>query len=175
MRGGTPLHPHRELGKVAGTVDLDLEVGCEAVHLEHFGLDLRWEHIDAPHDQHVVGAAGDALDAPHGTGRAGQQPGEIAGAVADHGLPPLGQCREHQVTELAVGQRLSRAGIDDLGVEVVLPQRGAVFGLDALLGHARSHHLRQPVDVDGVDAEARLDLSPELVGPRLSTEDAHLQ
>src|SRR5581483_3370439 len=37
---------------------------------------------------------------------------------------------------------------------------------------ARTHDLREPVDVDGVHAGARLDLRPHLVRPRLRAEDA---
>src|SRR5687767_347061 len=52
--------------------------------LEDQLLDLRGEDVDATDDQHVVGAAGDLLDAPHGARAARKEAREVARAVADH-------------------------------------------------------------------------------------------
>ena len=55
----------------------------QSVAEQHF-LDLGREHVDAAQDDHVVGAAGDLLHAPHARPRrARQQPRQVAGAVAD--------------------------------------------------------------------------------------------
>ena len=105
----------------------------------------------------------------------GQQPGQVAGAVADHRHRLLGQRGEDQLALLAVGQHLAGDRVDDLRVEVVLPDVQPVLGLDALLRDARADHLGQPVDVDRVDAEDLLHLDAHLVGPRLGAEDADLQ
>ena len=58
---------------------------------------------------------------------------------------------------------------------MVLPDVQAVLRLDALVGDARPHHLRQAVDVDGVHGEGVLDLAAHGVRPRLGAEDADLQ
>jgi hypothetical protein len=58
---------------------------------------------------------------------------------------------------------------------MVFPDVRTVLGLDALAGHAGAHDLRQAVDIDGIDAEALLDLAPHFVGPGLGAEDADAQ
>ena len=135
-------------------------------------LDLRREQVHAPQDDHVVGAAGHLLHPPHRPGRAGQQPGQVPCAVAHHGRRLLGQRGEHEFAPFPVGQNVTGERIDDLGVEVVLPDVQAVLGLDALLRHAGAHDLRQPVDVGGLDAGPGLDLGAHLVGPGFGAEDA---
>ena len=70
-----------------------------------------------------------------------------------------------------VGEHLAGDRVDDLRVEVVLPDVQAVLGLHALLGHPGADHLGQAVDVHGVDGEPLLDLAPHLLGPRLGPED----
>src|SRR5664280_582244 len=65
--------------------------------------------------------------------------------------------------------------VHDLRVEVVLPDVQAVLGLHALVGDAGSHHLRQPVDVDRVHVQPRLDLVAHDIGPRLRAEDSDLE
>ena len=138
-------------------------------------LDLGREHVDAADDHHVVAAAGDLFHPAHGACGAGQQARQIARAVADDGQRLLGQAGEHQLAFLAVGHRLAGIGVDDLGVEQVFPDGGAVLGLHAFARHPGAHHLRQAVDVDRVDVHARLDGAAHLVGPGLGTEDAQPQ
>ena len=162
---GHRVHP-------AGAGQVQLEVRRQGRDLEDELLDLGREEVDAAQDDHVVGAAGDLLHPAHGAGGARQQPGQVAGAVADDRHRLLGQRGEDQLAELAVGQHLAGDRVDDLGVEVVLPDVQAVLGLDALLGDAGAHHLGQSVDVGRVDAGPGLDLGPHLVGPRLGAEDA---
>ena len=55
---------------------------------------------------------------------------------------------------------------------MILPDVQPVLALDALLGDARADDLRQPVDVDRIDAQDRLDLLPHRSAPRLGAEDA---
>ena len=66
-------------------------------------------------------------------GRAGQQPRQVPGPVADdrHGL--LGERGEDQLALLAVRQHLAGERVDDLRIEVVLPDVQPVLGLHALL------------------------------------------
>ena len=58
---------------------------------------------------------------------------------------------------------------------MILPQREAVFGLDAFLADARPHHFRQPIDVERGESHASLDLSPHRFGPWLGAENADAQ
>ena len=143
-------------------------------HLEECGLDLAREHVDAVDDEHVVGAGGDAVHDAHGaSARAllGVEAGEVARAVADHGRAAAGDGGEDEFAQLAVWQRLERVWVDDLGVEVVLPdvEAGAV---GAGAGDAGSGDLGEAVDVVGDDAGLALDRLAHLVGPRLGAEDA---
>ena len=61
------------------------------------------------------------------------------------------------------------------GKKLVLPHRGSVLGLDALLGDSRTDHLRQSVYVERDDPEAGLEFVSEFLGPGLGSEDADLQ
>ncbi len=139
-------------------------------------LDLRREHIHAPHDHHVVAAARDLLHAAESRPRrARQQARQVARAVADHRHRLLGERREDQLAERAVGQHGAGFRVDDLRVEVVFPDRRAVLGLGAFAGHARAHHLRQAVDVHRRQPHASLDHRAHLGRPRLRAEDADSQ
>ncbi len=60
---------------------------------------------------------------------------------------------------------------DDLGIEVVLPDRQPVAGLDVLACDSRTDHLGQPVVVQRGEAKAPLDLIAQALGPRLCAED----
>src|SRR5690606_22313187 len=169
------LHPHGHVVHAALPGEHQLEVRCHAGGLQHDLLDLRRVDVHPAQHDHVVAAPGDLAHPAHRAGGAGQQPGEVPGAVADdrHGL--FGQRGEHEFPLAAVRQRLPGDRIDDLGVEVVLPDVQAVLGLHALAGHPGAHHFGQPVDVHGVDVEALLDLGAHLIGPGFGAEDADLQ
>ncbi len=143
---------------------------------QHDLLDLAGEHVHTAQDEHVVTPPGDLLDAAEGrTGRPRQQPGEIPRAVADDGHRLARERGEDQLAALALGHHRVRHRVDDLRQEVVLPHMQPVLGLHALLGDAGAHHLRQPVDVHGVQIEPLLDLAAHLLRPRLGAEDAHAQ
>ena len=131
--------------------------------------------VDAAQDDHVVGPPGDLLHPAHGAGGAGQQAGKVAGAVADDREGLLGQRGENQLAPRAFGQRRAGIGIDDLGVEVILPDVQPVLGLHAFHRHARTDHLREAVDVDRMHVESRLDLLPHGIGPGFRAEDADLE
>ena len=153
----------------------ELVVAAQLVVAQQHLLDLGGEDVHAADDQHVVAAPGDLVDAPHRAAGAGQQAGEVAGAVADHRHRLLGERGEHQLAAFAVGQHLSGDRVDDLGVEVVFPDVRAVLVADELAGHARAHDLGQAIHVDRVDAQHALDLGAHLVGPRLGAEHAQPQ
>ncbi len=106
---------------------------------------------------------------------AGQQPGQVAGAVADHRHRLLGEAGEDQLALLAVREHLLGDRVDDLGIEVVLPDVQPVLRRAGLLRDARADHLAEPVDVDGRDPGALLEVSAHLVGPRLGAEHPDLQ
>ena len=142
--------------------------------LQHQLLDLRGKEVDAADDQHVIAAAHDLAHAPHAARRGRQQAREVPRAVADDRQGLLRQRGEDQFALAAVRQHFARVRIDDLGVEVILPDHRAVLGLHALTGHARAHHLAQAIDVHGLDAGAALDVAAHLLGPRFGAEDAHL-
>ena len=105
----------------------------------------------------------------------GKQARQVAGAVADDRQRFLGERGEHQFALLAVGQHFAGIGVDDLRIEMVFPDHRAVLALDAFAGHARAHHLGEPVDVDRVDAGLALDLAAHRLGPGFGAEDADLQ
>ena len=143
--------------------------------LEQDLLDLGRKQVDAADDQHVVAAPGHLLHASHGTRRARQQPGEVAGAVANHRARFPGERGEDQLPHLAVGQHLAGRRVDDLGVEVIFPDVEPVLALHALGGDAGADDLRQSVDVQRLHVEAGFDLAAHRVGPRLGAEHADLQ
>ncbi len=97
------------------------------------------------------------------------------GAKADDRHRLLGQRGEDQLALLALGQHAAGFGIDDLGQEMILPDRRAVLGLGAFLADAGADHLRQAVAIDGDQAEAALDLRPHALAPRLRPADRDAQ
>ena len=143
--------------------------------LEDELLDLRGENIHAAHDHHVVAAPSDFFHAPHGARRAGQQAREVARAVTHDGERLLGQAGEDQFADLPIRQRLARARVHHLGVEMVFPDRRAVLGLDAFIGHARTDHFAQAINIHRIDVHALLDGAAHLVGPGLGAKDAQAQ
>ena len=66
-------------------------------------------------------------------------------------------------------------GIDDLGIEMVLPDCQPVLGLETFLRDAGSHHFRQAVEVERVNPEPSLDFAPHALGPRLGAEETDAQ
>ena len=108
----------------------------------------------------------------NGSRGAGQQAGEIARAVADDRQRLLGERGKDELAGLSVGARAARVRVDDLGIEVILPDVRAVLGFEAFAGDARADHFGESVDVDGIDREAVLDLAPHRLGPGLGAVNA---
>jgi hypothetical protein len=172
--GARPVRPRLDAyGQLVEPVrprEHELEVRREGGHAQDQLLELGREEVDPAQDEHVVAAAGDALHPPHRPRCPRQQARQVACAVADERQRLFRQRREHELAALAVRKRVARVRVDDLRIEVVLPDEEAVLRLDALARDAGADHLREPVDVDGVDAGALLDLGPHLVRPRLGAE-----
>jgi hypothetical protein len=80
--------------------------------------------------------------------------------------------REDEHTQLSLGDRLGRDRVDAFDDDVVLGDVEACLRL-AFRGEGRPD-LGQPVVVEGVDAESRLELRPggRILGPRLASEAA---
>ena len=91
------LDAHRERVQVPLLAEDQQVVGRQRRHPADQLLDLRGEHVHAADDEHVVGAAGDLVDAAHRARSRRQQPGEVARAVADHRQRLLGERGEHQL------------------------------------------------------------------------------
>ena len=99
------LDAHGQLVHAGPRRELQAEVRGELLDAEHDLLDLRGEQVHAAQDDHVVVAPGDLLDAAHARSRgAGQQPGEVAGAVPDDREGLLGERGEDELAHLAVGE-----------------------------------------------------------------------
>src|SRR5712675_687346 len=132
---GTPLYQDIEFIEVTIAAHFE-DIVCRKARLLYDNLhDLRRKDVDTSNDKHVVAAAGDPRHAPHGARRAGQQSGEVARAVADDRHADLGQRRDDQLADFVIGQNRAGFRIDDLGIEVVFPDREAVarfyaFGRD---------------------------------------------
>ena len=155
----------------------DLVARLDTLDIGEHRLDGRGIDVDAPDDEHVVGArvhlAVPREDPPARAGPVAEA-GQVAGAVADHRQRLLGERGEDQLALLAVGHRLAGRRVDHLDQEVVLVDVQAVL-VPAFVGDARADDLRQPVDVAGRHARALLDLGARLVGPRLGAEQSHPQ
>ena len=82
--------------------------------------------------------------------------------------------RDHELADLAVGDRLAGRGVQTLGEEVVLGDVHAAAAL-ALAGHARAHDLGEPVVVRGPDRQPALDLRAHLLAAGLGAEQAEPQ
>src|SRR5690606_37704263 len=161
--------------EVVGARDDDLVDTVEDRVAQDLFLDLGGEYVHPPDDQHVVAAAGDAAHAPEAAGSRGQQPGEVAGAVAHDRQGFLGERSEDQFAFLAVGHRLTGGGVDDFRIEMVFPDHRAVLGFDALRSDARAHDFGQPVDVHGIQPQLAFDLGAHAVAPGFGAEDPDLQ
>ena len=86
----------------------------------------------------------------------------------------LGEGGEHQLAHFTIFDRGTRFGVNDFGVEVILPDVQPVLGLHTFHRNARPHDFAEAVDIDGMHVEGLLDLKPHGVGPRLCAEDADL-
>ena len=149
---------HLELGQSRAPVDDDRVLAAERGIVEHDGLDLAREDVDAADDQHVVDAAAEARDPPMrapARARPVDEARDVAGPVAQDGKRLLRQRRQDELAALSGRDGSARLRIDDLGEEVVVEDVQRALRLAALGGDAGADHLREAVDVAGVDAPGR--------------------
>ena len=179
LRGGVGVGGQfdvdRHLIEVAAAGYLKLVVGRQTGDFEDLLLHLGGKHVHAADDQHVVATAGDFVHAAHGAGRARQQPGQVAGAVAHYRQSFLGEAGEHQFALLAVRQHLPCLRVNDFRVEVVFPDGGAVLGLHTFLSDAGTHNLGQAVNIHRVDVQPLFQIGAHGSRPGFSAEDSHPQ
>ena len=142
----------------------------------HQGLfDLRWKDIHAAQDDHIVAAPGNLLHPPHAARSARQQACQVAGAVADDGEGLFGERGKDQLAHLAFGHQRACFWVDDLGIEMILPNVQPVFCLDTFHRDTRPHDLTQAIDVEGVHIEGLLDLLAHGIGPGFGAKDTHFE
>ncbi len=145
--------------------------------VEEHRLDLGREDVDAPDDEHVVGAAPGLGHLHMGAAAGAGLPGEgadVPGAVAQQGEGLLGDGGEDQLALTALGEDLPGVGVDDLGDEVVLVDVHPGLG-GALEGDAGAGELGQAVNIVGFNTQRILDVLAHLLTPGLGPEDARLQ
>ena len=136
-------------------------------------LDLRGEDVHAAQNEHVVGAADDAVDLAVGAAaraRFGNNTRKITGAVADKRAALARERGDDELAELAVGYRLERFGVDDFNEELVFGNMQAMaFG--AFHRNARAHDLGKAVDVAILHAELFADFLTHGLGCRLCAQN----
>src|SRR5690606_4117085 len=82
---------------------------------------------------------------------------------------------DHEYAVLPVGQRFAGLRVEDLGVEVILPDVAALTLAHSFVGYPRPDDLRQAVDVGGLYPQPGLDVIADRLRPRLRSEDAVAQ
>ena len=175
LGGHLDLHLHLVEPLLAREHDLVVRQG--SLHRQQRRLHLAGEDVHPADDEHVVGAAGDAPDAPDGAAAGaglGDDRRHVPGPVADHGHGVLGEGGEHQLPLGAVGEHLARDRVHHLRVEVVLEDVQPGLG-EALDAHARTDDLGEPVDVVGLHPGVGLDAPAHGLAPGLGPEDPGAQ
>ena len=141
---GGDFNLHLELIEALVARKDNLVVGEGAAGAEQCRLDLRGEDVNAADDNHVVAAAGDAMDSAEGpaagTG-AGDQACDVARAVADHRHGLFAEGGEDEFALVAIFEDAASFGVDDLGIEVILQDVEAVLA-GAFDGDAGADDLR---------------------------------
>ena len=100
--------------------------------------------------------------------------GQVAGTVAQDRHRLLAERGEDQLTLLARCDRLQRLRVDDLRIEHILPHMGTILVL-ALTTDTGTTHLRQAININGLDVQLLLQLPTDAPRPRLRTEEADTQ
>jgi hypothetical protein len=98
-------------------------------------FDLRWKHVDAANDQHVVRPSQNLCHSSHRTRRWRQQPRPIARAVTDDRQGFFRQRREDQLADFAIREHRALLWVHDFGVEMVFPDDRSILRFNALAGH----------------------------------------
>ena len=96
----------------------------------------------------------------------------ITRAVAQQRQGLARQAREDQFAGFAIWETLAALRVYHLRVEVILVNMQSLV-LRTLGGHTWANHLGQPIDIEGLEAKALLNLAAHPFGPRLCPEEAH--
>ena len=132
---------------VAG--ELDLVFAAEFLVVADDVHDLAGIDIDAPEDDHVIGAAEDGAVAGEiqaAVALSGNDAGEVMGTVADERDSFLAERGDDHFADLAVGQAFQRFGIADFDNEAVGPVMQAVVAF-AVDGGAGAVHFGHAADI----------------------------
>ena len=160
---------------MAAAVDLQLVVRGEVFELHDLLFQLGREDVDAADDEHIVTATADPVHTTHGTGCAGQQARQVAGAITDHRQRLLGQRGKQQFALLAIIKRRAVVRVNDLRIEMIFPDGRTVGGFDTLHRHAWPHDLGKPIDIQRGDPQTFLDFAAHGLRPRLCAKHPHTQ
>ena len=166
---------HFDVVKVAVTGEQNLIGARQTLVAQDLLFNHAREHVDATHDQHIVGPSGNAVHAPEAARGGWQQAGQVTGAVANHRHRLFGKRGKNQFTFLAIGHHFTGIRVDDFWIKMILPNYRTVFGFDTFTGNTGSHHFRQTVDVDGFNTQLAFNLIAHAMTPRLGAEDADFQ
>ena len=140
-------------------------------------LNLCREYVDALDFHHVIGTTFDDVD--EGVGAAAgafarNDTGKVMRTVTDERCAFFHESRDDDFAPLAVREDLAGLRINDLEVDVVIPDMH-VLGLGAVDADARSVDLSQSVDIIELDSEDALNSVAHCLAPALGTDDAFLE
>ena len=154
--------------RAARPVDVDPVVRRELHEREQRFFDRRRKHVDTAHDEHVVNATGEPIDArgrPAARARLAPHAREVARPVAQDRHRFARERRDRKFATLAIGERFVRVRIENLGQKMVFLEMQTVF-LEALACDARSDDFGQTVDIGRDHAELLLEFRAHLARPR---------
>ena len=157
--------------------DTNLVLAGSALALRDDFLDLGREYIDTLDLHHIIGAALNDIDArvcSAACALARDDAGQVVCAVTDERSSFLHERCDDNLAPLAVRQVLSGLRIDDLEVNIVVPDMH-VLGIRAVNTDTRSVDFRQSVDIVQLDAENSLDTLTHCFAPSLGTDDTLFQ
>ena len=137
-------------------------------------LNLCREYVDALDLHHVIGTTLDDVD--EGVGAAAgafarNDTGKVMRAVADERCAFFHESRDDDFAPLAVREDLAGLRINDLEVDVVVPDMH-VLGFGAVDSDARSVDLSQSVNIVKLDSEDALNSVAHCLTPTLRADDA---
>ena len=136
------------------------------------------EHVDAMNLHHVIGTAGEGVDARMlvmaARALTGDDTRQVVRAEADERCALLLQRGEDDLAPFAVGYGFARLRVDDLEVDVVAPHMHAMTML-AVDADAGAVHLGEAVDVVVLDSEPVDDALTNLLARTLRTRNELLE
>ena len=162
----------------AHPVNFDQVIAAHLRVTQQQAFDLLGEEVDAFDFEHVVVAAGDALDAEGGTAAATPFPAQhfadVPGAETNQRQPFAGECRHHHFAPFAISHWLVAVGVYEFNQVMVFPHVDAGMS-HAVNTHAHPGRFGHADDVEGFNAHDVLDALAQFVAPDFGAEDAHAQ